>query len=175
VRHLFVYTLLLVCLSVPFAGQADQWSKYSNQEGNFSVLLPVTPSDTPNGDQNAPLSHTIQALSGGISYTIVYVVTKPEQPVDEATFKIYRDSFLKGLPNCDLLREDPASPALSGFVGHWYRLNCTVQNQKLSMIGNLYWGKHHAYAVLTMFATAASDPPNARKFSNSFAVLDTGK
>ena len=39
----------------------------------------------------------------------------------------------------------------------------------------MYWGKHYAYAVLTMFSTAPSDPPTAKKFSDSFSVLDASK
>jgi hypothetical protein len=166
---------LLVSLAAPVAGQTDEWHRYKNDAGNFSVLMPVEPKESVIDEPNGQSSHTIQAISGSVGYTVVYVITKAEQTVDEATFKAYRDAFLKGLPNCDLVTEDPASPAVRGYVGHWYRMNCSVQDKKLSFVGNLYWGKHYAYAVLTMFATEPSDPPMARKFTDSFFVLDASK
>jgi hypothetical protein len=54
-------------------------------------------------------------------------------------------------------------------------MNCDVRTQKMSFVGNLYWGKHYAYAVLAMFPTAAADPPEAGKFCNSFSVLGGSK
>lgn len=176
-RYWFIRISLLVCLAAPLAGQTDEWRRYKNEGGNFSVLMPVEPQDIPNGDQGAQVSHTILAISGSIGYTVVYVISKAEQPVDEATFKIYRDGFIEDLPNwnCNLVTENPPSPALPGYVGHWYRMNCHGEKQKQTFIGNLYWGKHYAYAVMTIFPTAPSDPPAAKKFGDSFSVLDATK
>ena len=173
-RHLFARILIVVCLAAPFAGQAEQWQRYKNAEGNFSVLMPGTPKDSPNGDQSAQISHTIQAISGSIGYTVVYVVNKADQPVNEATYKIYRDAFLKGLPNCKLVTENPASPAMRGYIGRWYRMKCQVQDKDMTFVGNLYWGRRHAYAVLTMFQTAPSEPATGARFINSFTALDAG-
>jgi hypothetical protein len=174
-RSWLTCTLLLVGVAVPFAGQTNEWHRYNNQAGNFSVLMPIEPQDSPNGDQAEQVSHTVQAISGSIGYTVVYVISNAEQPVDEATFNIYRDAFLKGLPNCERITEDAASPAVQGYIGHWYRMSCNVSGQKLSFVGNLYWGKHYAYAVLAMFPTESSDPATAKKFTSSFAVLDPSK
>ena len=172
-RYLLVCTLLLACLCAPFAGQSNEWHRYRNTDGNFSVLMPVEPQDTVNpGEQT---SHTIQAIDGGIAYAVIYVTMPTEQPVNEPTFKVYRDSFLKGLPNCELKTEAAAAPAIQDYIGHWYRLNCTVEQSKLTFVGNLYWGRHYAYGVLAMFQTGPSDPATARKFTDSFSVIDTSK
>ena len=173
-RRLLLCTLLLVSVSVPFAGQADQWRRYKNEAGNFSAQMPGEPNESVNGEGDKA-SHTIQAISGSIGYTVVYVANPAEQPVDEPTYKIYRDAFLKGLPQCELVREDPVSHPLAGYIGRWYRMNCNASGQKMTFTGNLYWGRHYAYAVLAMFSTAASDPSEGAKFYNSFSVLDSSK
>ena len=169
-RYWVVGILLLICLSVPFAGQGDQWQQYKNDDGNFSVLILGQPRESVSGE-GSQASHTIQAISGTVGYTIVYVANPNEQPVNEPTYKVYRDAFLKGLPQCELLKEDSASRPLPGYIGRWYRMGCDISGKKMSFIGNLYWGKHYAYAVLAMFPSAASDPPEAGKFYNSFSVL----
>ncbi|HEY6306461.1 MAG TPA: hypothetical protein VI488_08415 [Candidatus Angelobacter sp.] len=175
-RYWFIHISLLVCLTASFAGQTDSWHRYTNTNGNFSVLMPVEPQESVNGErENASASHTIQAVSGSVAYTVVYVTMNSEQKVDEVTFKVYRDAFMKGLPQCDLVTEDVASPAVQGYVGHWYRMNCRIGDKKVSFVGNLYWGKHYAYAVLTMFPTAPSDPPATRQFADSFSVIDASK
>src|SRR5262249_6138747 len=147
-RYSLACALLIACVAVPFAGQADEWHRYKNTVGNFSVLVPVEPQDSVNPASEGQVSHTIQALHGGIGYTIVFVAMSAAAPVDDATFKVYRDSFMKGLPNCEMATEAAAAPAIQGYIGHWYRMNCVAQNKKLTFTGNLYWGKHYAYAVL---------------------------
>lgn len=174
-RSWIIRISLLVCLAASLTGQTNEWRRYRNVDGNFSALMPGEPKDIGNGGQSEQASHTIQSIDGTVGYTVVYVITKAEQPVNEATFKVYRDAFMKGLPNCVQVTENPAAPAIRGYIGHWYRMNCQVQDKKLSFIGNLYWGKHYAYAVLTMFPTAPSDPPMAAKFSDSFSVIDPDK
>ena len=173
-RYWVLTVLLLTCLAAPFAGQSDQWQRYRNEGGNFSVLISGNPQESVSGE-GAQASHTIQSISGGIGYTVVYVANTAEQPVDEPTFKIYRDAFLKGLPQCDMAKEDPVSRPLAGYVGRWYRMNCDISGKKMSFTGNLYWGKHYAYAVLAMFPTAPTDPPESSRFYNSFSVLDSSK
>jgi hypothetical protein len=174
VRRLLLCTLLLACLAAPFAGQSDRWRTYENRGGNFSALMPSEPKETVSGEGDQA-SHTIQAISGSIGYTVVYVSNSTEQPVDEGTYKVYRDHFFKGLPQCELDREDAVSRPLVGFIGRWYRMNCNVSGQKMTFTGNLYWGRYYAYAALAMYATAPSEPQQAAKFYNSFAVLNSRK
>jgi len=173
-RYWVLTIFLLACLAAPFAGQTNQWQRYRNDGGNFSVLILGDPKEVVNGE-GAQASHTIQSISGSVGYTVVYVANPAEQPVDEPTFKIYRDAFLKGLPQCNLAKEDAVSRPLAGYIGRWYRMNCDVSGQKMSFTGNLYWGKHYAYAVLAMFPTAPTDPPESAKFYDSFSVLDGSK
>lgn len=164
--------LLLLCagLAGSLAGQNAEWHSYKNDAGNFSALMPVQPTETTNPGDGGE-SHTIMALTGGVGYSVVYVVSPSDQPVDEATFNIYRDSFMKGLPNCRQEKDHAASPALAAYVGHWYRLNCNVSGKAMTFAGNLYWGKRYAYAVIVIFASSPSDPPGAEHFLNSFDVL----
>jgi len=166
---------LLVSLSVPLAGQTNEWHNYRNVDGNFSALLPGEPKENVSTDPDGTTTHTIQTVADSVVFLVVYVAAPAEQQVDEATFNVYRDAFLKGLPNCDLVKEDAPSPAVTAHVGHSYRLSCLVGDTRYIFVGNLYWGKHRAYAVLSMFQPAASDPLTARKFINSFAVIDTAK
>ena len=174
-RNWFIQISLLVCLAAPLAGQTDEWRKYKNDAGNFSVLLPGEPKDSLNGDQSAGVSHLIQYISGSLSYAVVYVITEAEQRVDEDTFKLYRDSFFKSLTTCDVLSEDPPAPPVRGYVGRSYHLNCNIHDVKQTFIGNLYWGKHYSYIVMGIFPTGPSIPPEVKKFNDSFAVLDASK
>jgi hypothetical protein len=162
--------VLVICASLAgsVAGQNQEWHRYRNDAGNFSVLMPVQPTETA-GEGGG--SHTIEAISGGIGYTVVYVYNNAEQRVDQPTYNSYRDSFLKGLPNCRQAGEYSASPPITGYIGGWYRMNCNVENTQMTFAGNLYWGKHYAYAVMVMFPTSPSDPPATRKFTDSFDVL----
>ncbi len=79
-RYWFIRMSLLVCLAAPLAGETDEWRRYKNEGGNFSVLMPVEPKESVNGDQGAQPSHTIQAISASIGYTVVYVITKAASP-----------------------------------------------------------------------------------------------
>jgi hypothetical protein len=170
----FIRVALFVCLAAPLAGQTDEWKRYKNEAGNFSVLLPGEPKDSLNGDQSEHVSHLIQLNSGPLSYSVVYVITKEEQPVDEDTFKLARDSFLKGLTMCDVLSEDPPAPPVRGYVGRSYHLNCTFKDKK-SFFVNLYWGKHYFYIVMGIFPPEPTMPAEIKKFTDSFTVLDASK
>lgn len=174
-RHNLLRLSLLICLTASLTGQTAPWQKYRNVAGNFAVLLPVEPKETTTGDTPATTSHTIQAIAEAVSYTIVYVTLDEEQEVTEANYKTYKEGVLKELSTCTVLDEQPAAPAIPGYIGRWYRMNCDISNTKLTFVGNLYWGKHYAYAVLGMFATAPTDPPSIKKFVNSFGVIDASK
>jgi hypothetical protein len=173
--HWILRVLLLACLAAPVAGQATEWHTYKSDDGNFSALFPLEPKETVNTTENAPPSHTFLAMSGTTGYTVVYVFTKSEQSVDDANFKAYRDGVLGSLPGCNGVTENPAAPAVRGYIGHSYRMNCIFSDVKMSVVGNLYWGKHYGYAALVIFPVAASDPPTVTRFTNSFSVIDSGK
>jgi hypothetical protein len=181
-RKLILRLSLLLCLGASIigatgrqtAGQTEEWKRYKNVDGNFSVLFPVEPTDTVNNAEGGVQSHTLLALVRPFAYSVVYTAMTKEQTVDEATFKAFQDGVLKELPKCSVPTVRAGSPAMQGYIGHWYRLNCDMENSKLTMVGNLYWGKHYAYAVMAMFLSA-SEPPTANKFTDSFSVIDASK
>jgi hypothetical protein len=149
------------------AGQAGEWKAYKNTEGNFRVLFPVDPTDTVNPSSEGIQSHTLLALQKPVGFTVVYASMKDEQPVDAATYEIYKNGVFKELPNCNVAKDEPAAPVVQGYIGHYYRLNCGTVN----MTGNLYWGKRFAYAVLAVYASNVAEPADTKKFLDSFAVL----
>ena len=154
----------------------ENWFTYKSVGGNFSALLPVEPKETLNPvPEEISNSRTILSLSNGLGYMVVYAQTATEHRVDVASFNAYRDSFLKTMPTCSVAAESDASPALRGYIGHAYRLNCVINGDKMIMVGDLYWGRRYGYAVLAMFNTAVSDPVNARRFLDSFSILDPSK
>lgn len=155
----------------------ENWFTYKNAEGNFSANLPIEPKDTVNSVPDAQIatSHTILSLSNDIGYMVVYAETAAEHSVDDASFNSYRDAFLKTLPSCSVAVESEASPSIRGYIGHAYRLNCMINGVKMTMVGDLYWGRRYGYAVLAMFNTAVSDPAEVRRFVDSFKVIDPSK
>jgi len=50
-----------------------------------------------------------------------------------------------------------------------------MPNTKVTILGNLYWGKHYAYAVMVMFPASAAAPQTTNKFLQSFGIIDQGK
>jgi hypothetical protein len=79
----------------------------------------------------------------------------------------------KELPKCTVMTDKAGSPAVQGYISRQYRLSCEM-GATVTIVGNLYWGKHYSYAVMVMFATP-SDPPTISKFTNSFEITDTSK
>jgi hypothetical protein len=166
---------LLLCLSAPAAGRTDEWHRYKNENGNFSVLLPEEPEESVEAEEGDPITYTARVFTPSIGYLVISVVTKEDQAVDEANFENYRDEILKHLPYCHPVKEESASLAVRGFIGHWYRMNCETPDRKFVAAGNLYWGKHYGYAVFVLFSPSTADPPTVKKFTNSFVVLHPEK
>jgi len=89
---------------------------------------------------------------------------------------VFKNAVFKELPKCEAGAEQPASPAVEGYIGRSYRLSCDMPNTRMAIVGNLYWGKHYAFAVMTMFpASAAEATSTEKKFFDSFAVIDPAK
>jgi hypothetical protein len=167
---------LLLLLAIPFAGQTNQWKRYKNTDGNFSVLFPGEPKDSVNQTEGDAKSHTLLATEKPAVYTVVYTTIPSPQPVDESTFNVFKNAVFKELPKCEPGTEQPAAPAITGYIGHWYRLSCDMPNSKITVTGNLYWGKHYAFAVMAMFPDSAAEPAaGVKKFIESFSVIDPAK
>lgn len=172
-RKASLCTLFLLLLTVSFEGQTQNWKKYSNTNGNFAVLFPSQPDDSVNsGDVQ---SHTLMARENGVIYTVVYTVHNTEQTVDLATYDVFKKGVFKELPKCAVVTEGPPSPGLRGYIGGWYRLDCDEPNTKVSVLGNLYWGKHFAYAVMVLHAANVGEPVAKKDFLESFALIDATK
>jgi len=174
-RKALLCSCLVLLFAVPFAGQAQDWKKYSNSSGNFTVLFPADPQDSVNKKGDGIESHTLLVQARPYVYTVIYTSMDEAQKVDDPTFQVFRDAVFKELPNCQVSQEKPPSPALSGYMGHWYRLACNMSGTNVVVLGNLYWGKHYAYAVMVMFAETASAPATTQKFLDSFGVIDMTK
>ena len=175
-RKLLSGILMLLLAAGPLAAQTSEWKRYNNTNGNFTVLFPGEPTDTVNQAEGDTQSHTLLAKEAPALYTVVYTVMTSEQKVDDATYQAFKNGVFKELPKCETSTEQPASPALEGYIGHSYRLNCDMPNAKVTIVGNLYWGKHYAFAVMTMFPSTAAEPTaKETEFAKSFAVIDAAK
>jgi hypothetical protein len=165
--------LLLVLLALPLAGQTDAWKKYESAGGDFSILVPVEPQDTALPGPEGIQARLLVAQDNGIRFTLISASFAQEQPVDDANYAAYKAGVLSKLPNCEVGSEQQPSPALTGYIGHWYKLNCSASNNKITVEGNLYWGKHHSYAVLALFPASSEEPSSVKKFTGSFALLQS--
>src|SRR5438270_1340074 len=174
-RRVLLCSWLLALVAVPFMGQTNEWKRYKNTDGNFTVLFPGNPEDSVNKTDSGSQSHTLMAIQRPAIYTVVYTTMAEEQKVDNATYEIFKNAVFKELPKCEVGKERPAVPALGGYIGHWYLLNCDMPNTKVTIEANLYWGKHYAYAVMVMFPADVTEPQMTNKFLESFGVIDQGK
>lgn len=171
-RKAFFCTLLLLLLTASFDGQTQGWKKYSNTNGNFAVLFPGQPEDSVNSSDSSVQSHTLMARENGAIYTVVYTIHAGEQKVDLATYDVFKKAVFKELPKCEMVTEGPPSPNLAGYIGGWYRLTCDMPQTKVSVLGNLYWGKSFAYAVMVMYAANVAEPAAKKDFLESFTLID---
>ena len=175
-RKLLSGTLILMLAAGPLAAQTSEWKRYKNTNGNFTILFPGEPQDTVNKAEEGIQSHTLLAREDKAFYTVVYTVMTSEQKVDDATYQAFKAGVFKELPKCEAGAEQPVSPALNGYIGHAYRLNCDMPSAKVIVVGNLYWGKHYAFAVMTMFPASVAEPTASEKnFAESFAVIDAAR
>lgn len=85
----FLLLLLCMCLAASLAGQNEQWLRFTNDAGNFSVLMPGQPTETKNQTPEGE-SRTFLSISNEVGYTVVYIASPSDQTVDEATFNVYR-------------------------------------------------------------------------------------
>jgi hypothetical protein len=167
------YVLLLLCLAAPIAGQTDEWKRYKNTDGNFSALFPTEPTDTINKTENGIQSHTLASTVRPTIYTVIYTSMTEEQPVNDATYDIFKNAVFKQLPKCTVISDKAGSPAIQGYISREYRLTCEM-NVTVTVVGSLYWGRHYSYAVLAIFPSP-SDPPTIKKFTDSFEITDISK
>jgi hypothetical protein len=172
-RTFVLRSSLLLFIALPLAGQTADWQQYENKEGNFTALFPGQPDDSVNKSDETVRSHTLLAKEDSAAYMVVYSTMAAAQKVDDDTYEIFKKAVFNELPKCAVESEQEPSPALNGYIGHWYRLSCDMPNAKKIVEGNLYWGKRYAYAVMVMFPASVDRPQTEKKFLESFTVPAT--
>jgi hypothetical protein len=174
-RRLISAFWIVLLLATPFAGQTDEWKRYKNTDGNFTVLFPGEPKDSTNEIPGGMTSHTLQIVKTPAVYTLVWTFIDAKQTVTDANFEVFKTSFLSKLPKCTVAADQPASPALLDYIGHEYQLNCDLPQGKVTIVGSLYWGKHYSYAVMGIFSATVPQPTDVKKFVESITLIDPGK
>ena len=176
-RKALLCSLLVVFVVIPLTGQTEGWKKYKFEAGNFTVLFPSDPQDSVNKKDDVVESHTLLARQTPYIYTVIYTAMASDQKVDDATYEVFKNAVFKELPTCEVRAERPAVPALSGYIGHWYRLDCDMSPNKVkvTVLGDLYWGRRYAYAVMVMFQSKEAEPQAANQFLWSFGLMDLQK
>jgi hypothetical protein len=170
-RRGLLCSLLVVLVTIPFLAQTEAWKRYQDPTGNFSVLFPANPQDSVNKEDDQLKSHTLLVVDKPYFYMVIYTVMASDQLVDDATYQAFRDGVFRQLPDCQVGSDRPAQPALEGYIGRRYRLKCDTKPKNVTIMGNIYWGKRYAYAVLVMFPQDASEPSTTDNFLESFRVL----
>lgn len=166
---------IIVLLAGALAGQTTEWKVTNSTEGNFTVQFPGDAQDTVNQAGNSMTSHTLQMQLKPAIYLLVWSYIQPEQPVDDTSYEAFKNGFISKLPNCTTDSDQSAAPSFHGYIGHGYVLSCDYPQGKIKMKGNLYWGKHYSFAVMTAFAASVDEPAEIKKFMGSFAVTDLAK
>jgi len=166
---------LLLFLAASLTGQAGEWKAYRSVPGNFAMMFPAEPQDTVNKSDKDIESHNLMVQTNSTIYLVTYAAMVNLQPVNDATYEVYKNAVFKELPKCGIDSEKAADPAIQGYIGHLYKMTCDMPNTKVTAEGNLYWGKHYAYAVMVMYSSSGVRPEGAKKFLESFSVIDQQK
>jgi len=174
-RRALLCSFVVFLVTVPFLAQTQQWKRHKNPAGNFTVLFPADPQDSLNKKDADIESHTLLAVDKPFYYMVIYTAMASDQTVDDSTYKIFKDAVFAQLPKCEVGSERSAQPVLGGYIGRLYRLHCDTKPNNVNIIGNIYWGKRYAYAVLLMFPDGSTEPSTTDKFLDSFAVLQPGQ
>ena len=115
-------------------------------------------------------SRTLVAKDQDNAYMVIYTVMTNDQPVDQATYDQFKNGVFNQLPKCTVNSEAAPTPELAGFIGHAYDLSCNIQGVAVKIQGDLYWGKHYAYAVLAIAPEKSVSPQANARFIGSFTV-----
>jgi hypothetical protein len=170
--HSFFRLALILSVAGSVAAQTADWRVFKYPAGNFSVLVPADPIDTPGANPDALV--TVKAASNGIVYAVIYAHSTQNFKVDEANARQFGSGIIK-LQNCTVSNESPADPPIPSLAGLHYRLACENSGAKFTYVGNIYVGKHYGYFVMGVFANAPTDPPEIKKFVDSFSLIDPTK
>jgi len=169
-RNSFLRLTLALLVAASVAAQAADWHAFKYPAGNFSILVPADPTDTPSTDPDAMI--TVKATLNGMVFAVIYVHDAAQTfKVDEANARQFGSGIIK-LQNCTVSSESPVDPPVPSLAGLHYRLACVNGDAKFTYVGNVYVGKHYGYFVMGVFPNAPSDPPEVKKFVDSFSIID---
>lgn len=174
-RRFMLSIWMVVLLVGALPGQTAEWKTYKSAEGNFSVQFPGDPQDSVNPTDGSFKSHILQLQQKPMIYMLVWTQIEKTQAVDNTNYEAFKNGVFSKLAKCAADSEQPASPSFPGYIGNQYLLSCDFPQGKVKIKGNLYWGKHYAFAVMDAFPDGMAEPAEARQFVKSFAVLDTAK
>ena len=166
---------MIALLAGALAGQSAEWKTYNNAEGNFSAQFPGDPTDSVNPTDSSMKSHVVQLQQLPVVYILVWSFIDKEQPADDTNYAVFKDGVFSKLPSCTTDSEKSASPSFRGYIGHQYLLTCEYPQGKVKMRGNLYWGKHYSFALMTAFPASIPEPAGVNTFMGSFAITDPAK
>lgn len=106
-KKLFIVCLLVLgTISRSQSGDNAGWSKYSNDGGKFSVMMPAAPEESSSTDKGV-LLHTFKILQRPRVYMVIYSdYPDADLKLDTPTrLKAERDGFLKGVDDGKLISE----------------------------------------------------------------------
>ncbi len=155
------------------------WKKHKNTAANFSALFPRDPEDKVLVQEDVLQGRMASVFDGGIGYMVVSIWFSDGKLKEEAKFDFVKDFVLKILVSdkCKIGSQGSPTRILSNYNGSSYLIHCTETDRKkeMTVVSNVYLGKHYSYAVMVVYPSIISEPAVAKGFLESFAVIDDTK
>jgi len=170
VRLRNLYIALTLCLAVLLSGESVKLGPYRNTDGNFTVLMPGTPTEKLTSDKPERKTHIVSLASGVVHYNVIYTKVVDDHTVSEEFFQIFRNAFLL-VPECRAVNLGQAVPPVTSYLGRRYRQDCNRSGTMRHEEGNIYWGKRYSYVVYVSYPVNQSPPADLNSFLGSFAQI----
>ncbi len=159
-------------LSVSLVGcQQATWSEYSSPEGEFSVLMPGTPTKQIRSVQTAsgPLdAHMFLVEHGGVAYMVAFS-DYPTMVIQDRPSQLILDGARDGAvanANGKLLGESMVS--LNGHQGR--ELDIEPMGGKVTIRARIFLVDHRLYQVMVLTPKGKDFSGDVRKFLDSFSL-----
>jgi hypothetical protein len=91
--------------------------------------------------------------------------------LDELAYQREKNLGIQQMPQCKFGADEPPTQSVAEYLVHQFRLNCGNGVG----VGEIYMGKHYWYFVAVIYPSNGAEPPDTKKFLQSFAVLDQSK
>jgi len=150
--------------------QAQGWSDYRDDEGNFHVEMPGMPkfntADIPIGNkETAPMKEAV-VRAPGAAYQISYIAYPP-RIAGAASADVMLDTFRNNMSSGTSYRNETRI-ALGRFPGREFTV---VQSPTLNVAVRLYWVRGKLYQLMVSGAPGIDAKPDTRKFFDSFGLI----